>query len=387
MPITPVKIVGAGISGLVLGQCLKRKNIPATIFERIKENPTRNNYGITLYNNTYRPLLETLGLPEDEFKRQVAVHNPKDNTAVANQQSLRVNRSALTRLLQDGLDIRWEHKLKSVSQGSKSQRSALFKTDSGNRDVNEDYQILVGGDGVHSGVRSSLGLPASALSLEVLPYIVFNGKTRIQFSKLPGGLLECFASPDGITHTHGGTVLSIKPDFWDAEKQIVAVSYTMSRVASEGDKSLLERNISDASTLAKRFVDEVAALGRLPEPFGQVFNPKTMGEDRLLHWLMRSALLDLETAKQAAKSRGVILLGDAAHPQPIPGYGANTAINDALVLAEHISSQGDFRGNDFDFLQGLHKTWAEGKHKAEEDLQSLHPKDAQQPETGWRSMF
>jgi len=387
MPVVPVKIVGAGISGLVLGQCLRRRKIPSVIFERIQENPTRNNYGITLYNTTYRPLLETLGLPEDEFKRKVAVHNPKDNGAVADKQALRVNRCALTRLLQQGLDIRWEHKLESVNQINGSQGSVSFNTDSGNQTVTEDYQVLVGADGVHSGARSSLSLPASSFSLNVLPYIVFNGKRRIQFSELPPRLLNCFESPNGISHNRGGAVLSIKADFWDAEKQIVAVSYTMSRAAGDDDKPLLERNISDASTIAKQFVKEIAALGQLPEPFDQVFNPNTMEEDRLLHWLMRSAELDLGTAKKLAESRGIVLLGDAAHPQPIPGEGANTAIKDAMVLASHVEPSGKIQGKDFDFLQDLHCTWTEAKQKTEQDLQNLQPRDAQPPKTGWRAMF
>lgn len=109
-------------------------------------------------------------------------------------------------------------------------------------------------------MRSQLNLPdKSAFELEVLSYIVFNGKRRMAYSSLPPGLLECFKSPDGIKHSQNGAVLSIKADFWNPDKQIVAVSYTLSRAATKTDQPLLDRNISDAETLAKQFVDEVAS--------------------------------------------------------------------------------------------------------------------------------
>jgi 2-polyprenyl-6-methoxyphenol hydroxylase-like FAD-dependent oxidoreductase len=69
----PIRIVGAGLSGLSLGQCLRRSSIPAVIYERVKANPTRNNYGITLYRSTYKPLLDTLKITEEDFERQVGV--------------------------------------------------------------------------------------------------------------------------------------------------------------------------------------------------------------------------------------------------------------------------------------------------------------------------
>jgi 2-polyprenyl-6-methoxyphenol hydroxylase-like FAD-dependent oxidoreductase len=177
----------------------------------------------------------------------------------------------------------------------------------------------------------------------------------MQYSNLPTGLLDCFTSPDGITHTHDGTLLSIKADFWDSENRTVAVSYTLSRAAGEGDQSLLSRNVSDSEERAKLFIGEVAALGELPAPFGQVFNPSTMSEDRLLHWLMRSSLISDESIKDAASNRGVLLLGDAAHAQPIPGNGGNLAIDDAVEAAKHVSATGDF---DVDaFLQARSAAW------------------------------
>ena len=363
-----IRIIGAGLSGLTLGQCLRRSNIPVVIYERVKANPTRNNYGITLHKSTYKPLLETLKITEDDFKRQVGVRHPDNGAVVSDNQRLRVNRAALTSLLESDLDIRYEHKLEDVTSNDTS-RSVSFQ--SGSESRTSEFKLLIGADGVHSAVRSQLNLPKPAFDLEVLPYIAFNGKRRMAYSDLPPGLLECFKTPDGIKHTQAGVVLSIKADFWNPDKQIVAVSYTLSRPAAQGDQSLLSRNISDAETLAKQFVDEVASLGQLPAPFDGVFNPKTMPEDRLLHWLMRSSLTHNDAIRDNALDKGIVLLGDSAHAQPIPGNGANLAIDDALELAKHITAGGDVAIAEF--LQARSQAWVEEKRENERALEDLHP--------------
>jgi len=363
-----IRIVGAGLSGLTLGQCLRRRNIPAVIYERVKANPTRNNYGITLYKSTYKPLLDTLQITEDDFRRQVGVQHPDSGAVISDDQRLRVNRAALTSLLESDLDIEYEHKLVNIAH-SGSPRSVSFENGIGNN--TDDFRHLIAADGVHSAVRSQLNLPKPAFDLEVLPYVVFNGKRRMAYSKLPSGLLECFKSPDGIRHSQDGVVLSIKADFWNPDKQIVAVSYTLSRAADKADQPLLDRSISDAETLAKRFVNEVASLGQLPAPFDGVFNPDTMSEDRLLHWLMRSSLADDKAIRETAHDKGVVLLGDAAHAQPIPGNGANLAIDDALELAKHIDAAG---GVDISaFLKARQEVWINGKQENEQLLSDLHP--------------
>jgi len=368
MPPSSVSIIGAGFSGLALGQCLRRRNIPAVIYEKSTAD-LRNNYGITLYNSTYRPLLENLGINEEEFKRQVAIHHPESHELVSDGRRLRVNRAALTKVLRKGLDIRWEHKLSDISASNLS-KSAVFTVDG--QEQTEDFSLLIGADGAHSATRSLLDLPKSVFDLKVLPYIVFNGKRRIAYSNLSPGLLDSFTNPDGIAHTQGDALLTIKADFWNAEKQTVAVSYTLSRVAGERDQSLLDRNIRDFENLAKHFIEEVSSLGETPEPFHQVFNPDTMPEDRLLHWLMRSSLLESKGAEDMFACKGVLLLGDAAHTQqPLSGNGANLAISDAVELAKHINSSGEVDGVTA-YLNARAQAWVDGTREAEQSLQNSH---------------
>nr|OQO20176.1 hypothetical protein B0A51_11678 [Rachicladosporium sp. CCFEE 5018] len=368
MPRPPIAIIGAGISGLTLAQCLRRRNIPAVVYERVKDNPTRNNYGITLRHGTWKSLLEPLQIDERDFKRQVSVRHPNTDAVVEDDGALRVNRAALTRVLQDGVDVKWEHKFTDLLSSNET-RTAKFDVNGGTEDV--DYSLLIGVDGVHSATRSALKLGQNDFEMKTLPYVVFNGKRRIKpSSQVPEGLLTAFEKPDGIVHRHGQVALSIKGDFWDPEKDTVAISYTLSRPARDADKSLIDRNISDAEKLAAQFKDEVAALKDLPPPFDAVFNEDQMIGDRLLHWLMRSSLVDSDALQNSAKSQGVVLLGDAAHAQPIPGYGANTAIADAIELAKYISPDGKI--DIAKFLQARAESWARDKEAAEQALSNLH---------------
>ncbi len=59
----------------------------------------------------------------------------------------------------------------------------------------------------------------------------------------------------------------------------------------------------------------------------------------MLHWLLRDIILPLDDLTNVAK-KGIILMEDAAHSTPIGGDGGNSAITNAVALAEWISSQG-----------------------------------------------
>ena len=179
----PIPIIGAGIAGLTLGRSLLHRGIPTVLYEKASSKP-RFNYGITLHATAYRPLLNILGIDDEAFKRHVAVDaegggNGKIGPGVDLSDhkglydtcsSFRANRNKLEQLLREGLDIRWEHTLQSiepVSPGTKLQfqNGQAFSAN-----------VIVAADGVHSRVRKLLELPTK---LDVLPYVVFNGKRKI----------------------------------------------------------------------------------------------------------------------------------------------------------------------------------------------------------------
>lgn len=336
------------------------------IYEKSKESPTRNNYGITLDAEAHKALQHCTDLDEDSFMHDVAVHHPSMSAPVqTGDATVRVNKAAVMRVLHEKLDVRWDTKIEPMTTSSGARK---FTADQGRNELGPG--IVVGADGVHSAVRKSLGL-TSGFEMKTLPYIVFNGKRRLAFADLKDVLVQCFENPDGISHRQGDVVLSIKADFWDAEKDTAGISYTFSRPATDKDRLLLERNVSDAEALASHFVEEVRALGELPESFAQAFDPASMQKDRLLHWLMRSSLLDGATIEHCAKWRGIVMMGDAVHAQPIVGgSGANTAILDAVELAERIQSV-----NEFDaaaYVEARAEGWKRGQREAEQAIRQLH---------------
>jgi 2-polyprenyl-6-methoxyphenol hydroxylase-like FAD-dependent oxidoreductase len=122
----PVLIIGAGVSGLLLAQHLRKTGVPFRIFERDADLTTRGlGWGLTLHWSL--PALRAL-LPEDLVQRlpeayvdRVAVEQGRASTfpffdlstgelkaktpTASESQRIRVTRDRLRRLLATGLDI------------------------------------------------------------------------------------------------------------------------------------------------------------------------------------------------------------------------------------------------------------------------------------------
>jgi len=102
----------------------------------------------------------------------------------------------------------------------------------------------------------------------------------------------------------------------------------------------------DPGTPAPRYSDESlnASVQRAKEywhPFG-TFGQIVERSDRMY----KSALIERHYPKIVSKSGNVVLIGDAAHPMlPYLGQGANTSIEDAVVLANALLPRsGEVRG-------------------------------------------
>ena len=170
-----ISIIGAGISGLVLAQCLSKRGITTILYERdaVQQAAKRHGYGITLHPWAYRPLLRILNLDENSFRRKVAVDGAVGGTGRIGSQaqsgrhdlheihdaSFRANRRKLEQLLSDGLDVRWGHELSEVTtKAGTGSRLSLDFTNGQQLETN----IVVSADGPHSKVRKSI-LPEGRL--------------------------------------------------------------------------------------------------------------------------------------------------------------------------------------------------------------------------------
>ena len=367
-----ISIVGAGLSGLVLGRCLKQRGTPCIIFDRdtAAAAATRYSYGITLYPWAYRPLLRYLDLNEATFQKTVAVDSYiggvgrlSSHTRHGSNETdgFRANRRKLEKMLREGLDVRWEHDLTEISSEEGS-NSMVF----GNGQKLQ-ASIVVGADGPHSQVRRAF-TPNS--NFTILPYAVYNGKCRVDPKTFEDKFAPHMNGANVIEHRIGQTLLQITVA--DRTETSVSISYTYSRPARGlADLGFTpERSAAGASRITDQLFDEVRSLGVLEEPFGEVFDAEKMRTDRLLNWLMRSISVDAAELNTGA-GRGILLVGDAAHATPIlGGDGANAAIQDCVDLAEYIVQNGtsDLAG----FYGTKDETWRSYVRDGEDRLAKMH---------------
>jgi 2-polyprenyl-6-methoxyphenol hydroxylase-like FAD-dependent oxidoreductase len=360
----PISIIGAGIGARVVGQSLRKKGIPATLFEKGPALP-RFPYGITLHPRAYKPLLKILGIDEISFRKQVAVDAPRFGQIYASNPrefSFRAHRGKFEKLLEEGLDIRYEHVLESVDQ---SQTLPSLSFSNGEKIL---APLVIGFDGVHSTVRKSL-LPQ--ILLEVLPFVVYNGKRWVKRTNFDELYAPRFKNGNVIDIRKGDTVLQISIN--EVKNNLVSISFTYSRPArAEDPLHNPERPTAGATEISGALWDEIAALKDLEQPFADVFDVEVLKGERLLHWLMRTVTVPLENLKELGK-KNVLLAGDAVHAQPIlGGDGANAAILDGIGLAEVLSEKGVTTDTLEAFYDKAYSRWIDGVERSEEEIGRIH---------------
>lgn len=371
-----INIVGAGLGGLTLGRCLKQRGIPAVLYER-NASPPAYSYGITLYACSYAPLLRALDVTEHAFKSRVAVDASNGGSGKISDAAVgagnnrgscfRANRGKLEEWLREGLDVRWEHVLQQADCSSDHGSTLHFEN---GHTLQSD--IVIGADGVHSSLRQSR-LPESQLT--ILPFVVFNGKRRIDRAVSEADILPHMSGSNVIDFKHGDARLNFSVSEYKTDK--VSVSWTYSR-PSRGPEDALhkpERALSKATAIPEALFEELSQFSQsgLPQPFASLFETAQLRNDRILHWLMRTTHVpksDLQTLAQ----EGTVLMGDAAHAHPIVGgNGANMAIEDAVSLANHIAATQNPSAHDLSaWINEKYPTWSDSITSATKNIKHLH---------------
>lgn len=371
MPAHSITIVGAGLAGLTLGRCLRRHGINAVILEKAASSP-RYSYGITLHPWAYRPLLKLLQKDEATFRERVAIDatllggtgglsgNALAQGVDVGPESFRCHRGRLEKWLQDELDIQWDATLEDIV--ATTQNILLHLKGNETRET----AILIGTDGVHSQVRKSL---APNIKLQVLPFVVFNGKRRMTTSEYEDVLGSVMKKRTVIQSLYHDILLEISIN--DISLKHVDISYTYSRpVHPEDPLHRPDRPIPGATEIPEEFYTELDQLEALQKPFEIIFDASKVRRDRVLHWLMRTTLGTPAQVKDLA-NRGVLLIGDAIHAMPIlGGEGANIAMKDGVDLAAHIARHGP-KGLQ-DFAEAKIQTWQKGVEESEKRIAEMH---------------
>jgi 2-polyprenyl-6-methoxyphenol hydroxylase-like FAD-dependent oxidoreductase len=271
--------------------------------------------------------------------------------------------------LREGLNLEWNLGLhlgpQQIERPSGSSEQSTLCLDNG-KIVQSD--IIIGADGPHSALRNSL-LPESQLT--ILPYVVYNGKKRMNHAEFEKKIRPHMQDSNIINYKHGDVRINFSVN--EYQPGTVSVSWTYSR-PSRGISDPLhkpERALSGAKVIPDELYQELHVLHQagLPEPFATVFEEGMVRNSPILHWLMRTILVPKEDLQDLARD-GIVLMGDAAHAQPIVGgNGANGAISDAANLAEEIAKgQKDLAG----WVDSRYSTWEESVSAALRNIETLH---------------
>lgn len=368
-----IHIVGAGIGGLTLGRCLKNKGIHAIVFEK-NPSPARHNYGISLQPKTCQALLKVLGMDQSTFCQQLAVdgmnggrprvHSDGPTMAGASRNlssPFRAHCGRLEKVLRESLDIQFDHVLENV-KSSGSEHVVSFK---GKDKVQSTF--LVDATGVHSRIRKHL-LPES--QLDILPYVVFRGTRHIESTTFEDFYEPKIEGGNIVESKKGDALLQLSINDRGKNGDGVDISYIYSRPAHQDDQlHRPNRELQQAANISELFFAEISRL-EMEQPFKDAFDGEKIRRDRILHWLMRDILVPRDDLKSLA-DRGIMFIGDAAHTMPIlGGNGANSAVADAVQLAELISSQG--ANGLVEFYEKRYGQWEDEVKDTKEWLADMH---------------
>ncbi|KAL8677733.1 MAG: hypothetical protein Q9186_005868 [Xanthomendoza sp. 1 TL-2023] len=164
-----ILIIGAGITGLVLAQALKKNGVNFTVFERDSDIAARGRgWGLTIHwsLDTFISLLPQHvvdKLPQVYVDPEASKRGENGNFLFFDLRSgetrwkvppnkrIRVSRERLRALLLEGLDVQWSKTLSSISTANPNGITAHFDDS-----TKAEGTLLIGADGIRSRVRSSL---------------------------------------------------------------------------------------------------------------------------------------------------------------------------------------------------------------------------------------
>ncbi|MFE0020338.1 FAD-dependent monooxygenase [Amycolatopsis sp. NPDC059021] len=317
-----IGVIGAGIAGLTTTIALHRAGFPVTVFERTPVMDVAG-VGIQLTPNASR-LLARLGLAERladvaSRPRSVDVHRWDDGSLLTRMPLgdecaglfgapyYTVHRGDLQRVLLDAVPpeyLELGHRCTEVRAGSGA-ATAVFANG-----ARQEFDVLLGADGIHSVVRRTMVADAPKFSgliayrglvdADDVPEFRDDHRLRAWFG--PGQHCVCYPVSAGR-----------------------ALSFTAMAAADIGQDTAV-------SPAGRR--DSLLAAYR-------GWDPRLVALLAAADGVSRWELHDRNPLSRWSTPR-LTLLGDAAHPMlPFRAQGANQGIEDAVVLAECLATAGE----------------------------------------------
>lgn len=335
-----VGIIGAGIGGVALAVACLHRGIPLVLYERDKNfNSRSQGYGLTLQQAS--KAIKALGifdLHDGIVSTKHLVHKingeivgewgmRKWMNTISHDSKKKTNihigrqnlRAAIIKQL-GGVDIiKWNHKFLDYTTNSEGEISATFEVN--NEIYTENFDILIGADGIRSNVRKQL-IPSNDIPLRYLNCMVILGICSLEDLKhVETNLL------DGETvfqTSNGNDRIYIMP--FDANNVMWQLSFPINEDEAK------KWNLEGPTKLKQEAVFRTKWHSPIPEIINATNEKYISGYpvyDR-----------DVLTTTNFTTTDAVTLIGDAAHPMsPFKGQGANQAILDALALARKIEKE------------------------------------------------
>ncbi|KAI3325626.1 FAD/NAD(P)-binding domain-containing protein [Xylariaceae sp. AK1471] len=326
-----VLIIGAGLSGLTLAQCLRKRGIPFEIFDRDTDIYTRPGWAIAIHSiiddlsssfcSDMPPLRESTDhLAPLKLEPQICFYGRGQRMTVENTPQtpcLRANRLLLRQWLATQIPIQWGKRLRRIEETGKWV-NAYFEDG-----TSAKGSVVVGADGVNSAVREYL-LGSSVNVLNPVPHGSIWGETTLSG--------KAFERQLSLAHSayalaSGGVGYTIFVGLNKVNKDLSG-NYYWSFSWDDHDVDKPDYWLKHASKAAK--YDHVMKMTESLEPkFREIFELTPV--DRIIP----GQTVYRDTEVTSLPGGRYILMGDAAHPMtPFRGEGGMHAIRDALHLGE-----------------------------------------------------
>ncbi|KAI1385656.1 FAD/NAD(P)-binding domain-containing protein [Hypoxylon trugodes] len=334
-----VIIIGAGLGGLSLAQCLRKQGISFEIFERDVTPKARfQGWAIALYGSTVEDLASSFPSDVPDLREstnhlqplsipaQLCMYAPDKDGRIGVEDSseiplIRAERLRLRNWLATNLSIQWGKRLTRIEQGDDGV-SVYFEDG-----TSAKGDIVVGADGVKSVVREYLLEKPNSDLLSLVPLAAIVGQLELSG--------DAFKRQLELGHS-GYLVRSQELGFFNFcglhETNPDGVSGKHYWMWMTPDPNVAEPDhwLQNASQQEK--LDHVLkSVAPLPPQFREIFEQTPASGITEKPYIWR----DLQLEQSSLPAGRVVLLGDAAHAMtPFRGEGGFHAFIDALKLSK-----------------------------------------------------